>query len=150
MWKKFGAALTALSVLGATVAMPAPAAADDWRYRGDGYHDGYRHDGYRRGDRHDGYYDHGYRHRDDDDDDEAIVAGVVGLALGAVIGAAVAQSNERRDDARRDYERDYAPPPPNYGYRDDYRPQERTCYRRERQWDPYANRYLWVDVPYAC
>ena len=141
MWKKFGAALTALSVLGATIAMPAPAAAHDRRYRGDGYYDDYR--------RGDGYYGGGYRHRDDDDDDDAVVAGVVGLALGAIIGAAVAQSDERRDDGRRNYERDY-PPPPNYGYRDDYRQPERTCYRRERQWDPYANRYLWVDVPYAC
>ncbi|MBI1250623.1 MAG: hypothetical protein GC189_04040 [Alphaproteobacteria bacterium] len=151
MWKRMTALVSALALVFSAVAI-SPAAADDHRgWRGERHHGdgGYRgHGGYGRGyDR--GYYNHGYRHHDDDDDDDAIVAGVVGLALGAVLGAAISQNNERRRQEEEAY-RQYGPPPQRgYGYQNEYR-EERTCYRRERQWDPYANRYLWVDAPYAC
>jgi hypothetical protein len=142
MWKKFGAALTAVAVMGATLA-PMGAYADDDGWRGRRHDDGYGRHYDRRYDRHYGYDDRRhYRHRDHDDDD-AIVAGVVGLALGAVLGAAISQNQDRRA-----YEERYAPPP-RQDYRS-YQREQRTCYRRERQWDPYANRYLWVDVPYGC
>ncbi len=142
MWKKLGAALTALAVMGATLAPMGAYADDDDGWRGRRHYDGYGHHYGRHYDRYYGYDDRRhYRHHDDDDDD-AIVAGVVGLALGAVLGAAISQSQDRRA-----YEQRYAPPPNEYR---SYQRQERTCYRRERQWDPYANRYLWVDVPYGC
>ncbi|MET0183609.1 MAG: hypothetical protein ABW199_12065 [Caulobacterales bacterium] len=111
---------------------------------------------------HDRGYGGGY-HRYDrrDNHDDAVAAGVIGLAIGALIGSAASR------------QRNYAPPPcyncggpppppPCYdrcgGYRSGYydqdyyapQPEPRTCYARERQWDPYAGRYLMIERPYPC
>ncbi|MGQ0531997.1 MAG: hypothetical protein ACT4OF_04795 [Caulobacteraceae bacterium] len=154
MIRKLTSMLAALVVAVATL---APAAADARDRRGHGYYD--------RG-HHGGYYDHrrGWRDRDDDD---AVAAGVVGLVLGLAIGSMASQS-QRYDDGC--YDR-CAPPPrrcydpcrrdgyhdegyydPRYDdrrYDDRYDPyyERSQCTNRERQWDRYARRYVWVDVP---
>ncbi|MES1202361.1 MAG: hypothetical protein ABUS57_13040 [Pseudomonadota bacterium] len=144
MKHRFMAVLTALA-LGATALAPATATARDYRHGG-GY----------------GYSDHGrhYRHRDDHGD--AVAAGVVGLALGVALGAALSDSNRndrgcrdrcdgRYDDRQGYYDRDgydrdadYGPPPPGYADRGD------VCVRQVRQWDPYAGRYVWVNLRTYC
>ena len=132
-------AATAFSMV--ALAPATPAAAHDRRYGGYERHDRDYYDG-RRG----GYGDRcrGYRHRDrDNDNDEAIAAGVIGLVLGLAIGAA-AEQEQRRDYYDRSYsDRRYDDDRYYDGYSDD-RPQ---CTRRERQWDRYARRYVYVDVP---
>ena len=153
MTRKISAALAAL-VLAVTVMAPTGASAHDRR---DGYYRDYR--DYRDRDYRDGRdyrrYDYGrydYRRRDRDNGDE-LAAGVVGLVLGLALGAAASQPREQRyscsDNYRRcdggDYYGDgygYAPPPPP-GY---YDPRS-SCTRQERQWDRYARRYVYVEVP---
>lgn len=141
--KKLFSALCAIALV---FAASAPAHARDrhgYGYRGDHYDRGY-------------YRDRGY-HRDRDDHGDAVAAGIVGLALGAIIGSAASRP------------RTYAAPPPCYdcgppppprcydrcgGYYDqDYYappPPPRMCIARERQWDPYADRYLMIERPYPC
>lgn len=152
MMRKF-TALAAAFALFATVAAPSGAQAHERR---DGYYN--RHDDY-----YDHYYDRGRRHRDHDDDGDAVAAGVIGLVLGLALGAAASQPSEPRarcyDNYRRcepprgyydqgyyyDPRAGYGPPP--QAYYDPYSPQRPACFRRERQWDRYANRYVVVDVP---
>lgn len=116
-----------------------PYNCPEYRNRGYGGYGGYdcRYDRYGCRGRD---YDRHRRHRDDDDDGEAIAAGVIGLVLGLAIGAA-AEQNQRRDgyDNRRYDDRRYSD--------DYYEPQRPQCTRRERQWDRYAQRYVYVDVP---
>jgi opacity protein-like surface antigen len=143
--KKFVAALCA-ALMGALTIAPVAEARD---YRGHGWRGGYDRD-YHRG------YRHGRRH---DNDNDAIAAGVAGLIIGAVVGSALSRPSYREPP------RYYAPPPPpcynGCGYQGGYHggygggyyappPPVRVCYRTESQWDPYAGRYLRVEVPYDC
>lgn len=144
--------LLAASAVAIAAFAPLEANAHDRRgYHNHGYN-GYdcRNDG-RRGScgGYDRHRDYGRRHhyRDRDDDGDAIAAGVIGLVLGLAIGAA-AEADQRRPDGYYDG-RQYDP----YANRRDgyyeqgyYEPQQQ-CWRRERQWDRYANRYVYVDVP---
>lgn len=138
MIRKLMSVVAALAFAAATL---TPAQADARRHRG-------------------GYDDHRYeRHYDrrdwrrHDHDNDALAAGAVGLVLGLALGSMASQANQPPRYSA-------PPPPPRYyddgGYYDDQRyepyyddgydaaPQ---CTRRERQWDRYAQRYLWVDVP---
>ena len=93
---------------------------------------------------------HGYRHHRGD----AVAAGVVGLALGAVLGAAITNDNHRRYYDRRydgvcydrcGYYRD------GYyedGYDDGYGPS--LCIVRERRWDPYRGREIYIEERRPC
>ncbi|MBL8543333.1 MAG: hypothetical protein JNJ63_05945 [Hyphomonadaceae bacterium] len=144
MIRKLMSAAAAFAFAATTLA-PVPAAAHDRR---DGYYDH----------RYDRHYDRRDRRRDHDDND-ALAAGAVGLVLGLALGSLASQSNEPpRYSCSDDYQR-CAPPPRYYdeggyddkgydpyydGRYDDPAPQ---CTRRERQWDRYAQRELWVDVP---
>lgn len=143
MIRKLMSAAAALAFAATTLA-PAPAAAHDRR---DGYYDH----------RYDRHYDH--RRRRDHDDNDALAAGAVGLVLGLALGSMASQSNEPpRYSCSDDYQR-CAPPPRYYDeggyddkgydpyYDDSYQDPAPQCTRRERQWDRYAQRYLWVDVP---
>jgi hypothetical protein len=157
MARKTVALLGALTIAAATLF--APAASADPRHRGGYYSDGHRgghYDG-RRGyyDGRRGYgYDRGYRHRDDDDDSDAIVAGVVGLALGAVLGSALSQPRTPPPPA-------HYPPPPRApypggyqgGYYDGPPPgyyEPRLCVQRQETWDPYARRYVTLERRVPC
>ncbi|MBC7768682.1 MAG: hypothetical protein H7124_07830 [Phycisphaerales bacterium] len=149
MMRKF---VTLLAVFAVAASAFAPAAADARDRRG-GYYDG---------DPHGRHYNH-RRHRDDDGD--AVVAGVVGLALGLALGSMASQQREPRRDAScyDNYQR-CAPPPRSDHYEDSYyegdeeyydgayerdyaEPAYQQCTRQERQWDRYADRYVVVDVP---
>jgi hypothetical protein len=114
--------LTSALALGlAVTSLPSTASAHDWRYR--------------------------HSHRGD-----AVAAGVVGLALGAVLGAAITNSNHRRYYDRRDrcydrcgYSRDYY----EEGYDDGYRGPD-LCIVRERRWDPYTGREIYIEDRQPC
>ncbi|MEJ0061473.1 MAG: hypothetical protein WDM79_18770 [Terricaulis sp.] len=144
--KKITAGLTALALVAASLA-PVPALARD---RG----------------RHGGWNDHHYSghyrgHRRDNGSDE-LAAGALGLVLGLALGAAVSDSNNqpppprRYDDYgynNRGYDPGYAPstPPANYGPPPgDYYDGGEACIRQVQQWDPYANRYVWVNLRTPC
>lgn len=153
MFRKITSLLAASAVAIAAFA-PVEASAE---HRRDRYYDhgynGYdcRNDGRRnscRGyDRHRNYGRHYYRDRDDDDG-EAIAAGVIGLVLGLAIGAA-ADAEQRRPDGYYDNRRydPYANRRDDRYYEQGYYEPQQQCWRRERQWDRYANRYVYVDVP---
>ncbi|HWA01622.1 MAG TPA: hypothetical protein VG841_15040 [Caulobacterales bacterium] len=112
-------------------------------------------------DRHHGYG--GYRHDHHHHGDDAVAAGVVGLALGVALGAALSSDNDRRD---RCYDRCGPPPPPPQGYYGrgayegdaDFGPPppgyaddgSDVCIRQVQQWDPYAGRYVWVNLRTHC
>jgi len=156
MFRKF---LTILAVSAFALTAIVPDASAQRRGHGRGHHD---YGGYYGADRYGCRDDNNYgceRDRDrrrygGSDDGDAVAAGVIGLVLGAVIVSALTSdnnNNNRRDDGYYDrrsddgYYRDsggyddgryYDPPPP---------PQQ--CFRQERQWDRYANRYVIVDVP---
>lgn len=153
MKRKFISVVAAAALAFAVIA-PDAAQAQDRR----GYHDDHRGDrhGHYYGDRdyrdHRGYDRHHRRYRRDrDDHGDAVAAGVIGLVLGLAIGAA----SERRDPQARCYDNyQRCEPPRRYGggyerggYEPgyDYGPGE--CTRQVRQWDRYANRYVFVDVP---
>lgn len=141
--KKLVSALCALLMFGAVA---APAYAD---HRGRGWSRGY-----------DDYHYDRRRHRDRDND--AIVAGVVGLAIGALIGSAA--SRPRYAEPPRYHYRGcgYDPCAPRGHYGDSYRggyygPQPYhggydgdLCVVRERQWDPYAGRTLTIERQVPC
>lgn len=151
--KKLLSMLCALAL--AFVAAAPVAAARDHR----GHHGGYYGHGY-------GYSGHGYRgryydgyRRDRREDNDAIIAGIVGFAAGAIIGSAASQPRYA-PAPRGGY---YAPPPPrcydrcgDYGYQGGYYddryapPPQRLCTTHERQWDPYAGRYLMIERSYPC
>lgn len=136
MIRKF-ISLAAAAVLAGTALAPVPAFAEHDRWRHRDYYD-CRYDRYGcRG------YDH-RRHRDDDDD-EAIAAGVIGLVLGLAIGAA-SQAEQRRYDNRYAYD-PYAYRRHEPYYDRGYVEPRQQCWRQERQWDRYARRYVYVDVP---
>jgi len=138
--------LTLLAAFAVAATSFAPAA--DARDRRGGYYDG---------DRHGHHYRH---HRRDRDDGDAVVAGVVGLALGLAIGSLASQNNDRRGEC---YDRcgpapdryygsdappvyyddgygDYAEPRIDYG--DDYQ----VCDRQEEVWDRRTQRYVLMDA----
>lgn len=160
-------ALFAAAAFAASTIAPAEAQERGGYYErhGEGYgdHRGYDHRG----------YDHrrrGHRGHDDDDGD-AVAAGVIGLVLGLAIGAAASQPREQQARCYDNYQR--CEPPRGYddrgyddrGYYDQgygpssydpsgYDPRYQQdnplpppCTRRERQWDRYANRYVFVDTP---
>jgi hypothetical protein len=136
------AALAAFAML-ATSLTPAPAMArDDHGYGGYGR----------------GYGGHYYHHGHGD----AVAAGAVGLILGLAVGSALSEPRYDRYDScdrcgppppprcydgcgydgrRADYERDY--------YGDSGRDGD-VCVRQVRQWDPYAGRYVWVNLRRPC
>lgn len=118
--KRFLASLLALGL--AATSFPSTASAHDW---------------------------HRYRHHRGD----AVAAGVVGLALGAVLGAAITDSNRRgRYDRCYDrcggYDRGYY----RDGYYedgyDDYGPS--LCIVRERRYDPYTGRAIFIEERRPC
>lgn len=149
--KKFLSIACALLLIGATA---APAAYAD--HRGRGWSRGYDHH------RH---YDRRH-HRDNDND--AVVAGVLGLAIGAIIGSAASRpryAEPPRYQAPRGcgYEPCGGPPPQPYyeqsyqggggyygpqSYDDGY--EERLCVVREQQWDPYVGRTLTIERQVPC
>jgi hypothetical protein len=137
MFRKFGAALSALAL--GTLALAPLSTAEA---RDHGYYGGR------------GYYGGGYRHHDHDGD--AVAAGVVGLALGAVLGAALSAPRDPPPQRYYGPPQGYYAPPPGRPYNDGYYEDRRyddgpqTCYSRERQWDRYAQRYVTVDVPREC
>lgn len=153
---KWTAALAAFALSVASIA-PQPALARDYRGHNNGYGRHYS-------------YDHG-RHRWRDNDDAALAAGVVGLVLGLALGAAMSDDrpaprarcydNYRRCDDGY-YNQSYAAPPPpsRSAYEDDYgsappaqdgdRVPQSGCIQAAQQWDPYAGRYVWVNVRVAC
>jgi hypothetical protein len=143
--KHITAGLTALALVAASLA-PVPALARD-RGRHGGWNDNY-YSGHHRG----------YRDRDGSDE---LAAGALGLVLGLALGAAVSESNNqppprRYDDYgydNRGYDPYYAPPPPQAGYAPppgDYYSEGQACIRQVEQWDPYANRYVWVNLRTPC
>lgn len=152
--------LLAASAVAIVALAPVEASA---RNRRDNYYNGYnggydcRNDG-RRGscngyNRHRNYGRHYYRDRDyyrdrHNDDGDAVAAGVIGLVLGLAIGAAAEADQRRPDDYYDGRQYDpYANRREGY-YQQGYdEPQQQQCWRRERQWDRYANRYVYVDVP---
>lgn len=150
--KKLLAALCALLMIGATA---APAYAD---HRDRGWSRGYDHHRYDRGRRY---------HRDNDND--AVVAGVLGLAIGALIGSAASRPryaspppppprryyggcgyNPCAPAPQPYYEQSYqgggyyGPQPYNGAYEDD------LCIVRERQYDPYVGRELVIERQVPC
>lgn len=135
------AALAAFAMLATSLA-PAPALARDYHgYGGRGYYGG-------------GHY---YRHHGNGD---AVAAGAVGLIFGLALGSALSEPHYNRysdcdrcgppppprcydrcgyDDRRADYDRDYG-----YDRGND------ACVRQVQQWDPYAGRYVWVNLRQRC
>ena len=137
--KRFLASVLALGLAATTI--PSTASAHDWRYR--------------------------HHHRGD-----AVAAGVVGLALGAVLGAAITNGNRHyrgydRCNDRCGYDRGYSRCNDRCGYDrsydrcddrcgydegyyedDDYGPS--ACVVRERRWDPYRGREIYVEEPRPC
>jgi hypothetical protein len=100
--------------------------------------------------RHDRYE---YSHRNHRSD--AVAAGVIGLALGAVLGAAITNNNHRRYDRRYDrcydrcgYDSGYS----NDGYYEDGYGYDgpSLCVVRERRWDPYSGRQIYIEERRPC
>ncbi|MFZ2029632.1 MAG: hypothetical protein WAU68_04930 [Vitreimonas sp.] len=125
--KRFLASVLALGL--AATSLPSTASARDW------------------------HHNYSYRH----DRGNAVAAGVVGLALGAVLGAAITNSNHRRYDRRYSdcydrcgYDRGYARD--GYyedGYSDGY-DQPSLCIVRERRYDPYTGRAIFIEERRPC
>ncbi|MBS0385719.1 MAG: hypothetical protein JSS00_10280 [Proteobacteria bacterium] len=124
----------ALAFALAATSIPATAFArdrDDWR------RDRYE-------------YSHRYYNRGGD----AVAAGVIGLALGAVLGAAITDSNRRRHydrcydrcgyDGRYDRDAYY-----DDGYYGGYGGPS-LCVVRERRYDPYTGREVFVEDRRPC
>ena len=94
-----------------------------------------------------GSYRHRGHHKHNDATAAAIIAGIAGLAIGAAI---VGSYNDRRDYRTRGYY------DPHYRYR--YKPgyaharrhSYHICIRRERVWDPYADRVVMVERTFPC
>jgi hypothetical protein len=115
---------SAVALVIVATSFPSAASARDW-------HRGYHH------------------HRGD-----GVAAGVVGLALGAVLGAAITDSSHRRYYDRR-YDRCYDRCGYYHegyyedGYYDGYgRPD--LCIVRERRWDPYRGREIYMEERRPC
>jgi hypothetical protein len=148
--KRITAALTALALVAATLA-PVPALARD-RGRHGGWND-HHYSGHHRGHR-------GYRGYHDGSDE--LAAGALGLVLGLALGAAVSESNRQPPPPRRyddygyndGYDRgQYYGPPPQAAYGPppgDYYDEGQACIRQVQQWDPYAGRYVWVNLRTPC
>ncbi|MBI3437287.1 MAG: hypothetical protein HY054_01300 [Proteobacteria bacterium] len=126
--KRFLASVLAIGLAATSIPSTAMARDRDWR------HDRYE-----------------YSHRDHRGD--AVAAGVVGLALGAVLGAAISNSNHRRHydrcDDRCRYERGYDRD--GYyedGYDDGYG--QSLCVVRERRYDPYTGRAIFIEERRPC
>jgi hypothetical protein len=154
---------TALAVASLALAAAAPSTALA-RDRHDGYNGRYErnYDGYRRG------------HHDDHGD--ALAAGIVGLALGALIVSAATADQHNQPQCYDNYRRcapPPAPPPPDQGYEpgayqqgpyDDQPPPPpqgaydqpapgyagEACVRQVQQYDPYSDRYVWVNLRTEC
>ncbi len=135
MRKLLTAGVAALTVFGA-MAPAAGAQARDWgryghSYYGGGYgsYGGYRAYGGHRSYGYPGYgygYSYGRHHHHDDGTDEAIVAGIVGLAIGAALASSGGgQRRDRYDDGYRD----------DRGYGDD------RC-SVVTEWDPRSDSYI--------
>src|SRR5262249_47719884 len=112
----------ALALTLAATAIPSAAFAHDWRHS---------------------YSRHYYDRRGN-----AVAAGVVGLALGAMLGRAITDGC-----CRRYYDRCYDGC--GYGnryyyddYDDDYGPS--LCIVRERRWDPYSGREVFIEERRPC
>lgn len=160
MMRKF---VTLLAASAFALATLTPSEADAQRRRG--YHNDHYYD---HQDRRRGHY------RDHDNDGDAVAAGVIGLVLGLALGSLASQPRGPEAYCRDNYQRcapaqgyynqgdynqgyygqgyydqGYDPRYPELagGYDPRYDAAPPQCTRRERQWDRYAQRYVYVDVP---
>lgn len=109
------------------------------------------------------HYYYGHRHHDGSDRAAvAVAAGIAGLALGAALSSRGSDRDDRYYDRpyrgsyyyRNGYAYDgydrggyYNRP---YAYDDGYSYRPNVCVTRDRVWDPYIGRPVYIERRYAC